>query len=127
MLAAVSRLTAPDSTPCKLLAMYALIIIPLIPLYGWYLYRQSRSLVRLVTVINTHDVDLGFMTWNGKAHEVLLFSDVTFVFWMLRKRYLDIELPQPVTKALDEARRAYLAGLWPTAVIIVLAFVIALT
>lgn len=107
--------------------MYALIIIPLIPLYGWYLYRQSRPLRRLVTVINAHDIDLGFMTWNGKTHEVLLFSDVTFVFWMLRKRYLDVELPQAVTTALDEARRAYLAGLWPSAVIIVLAFVIALT
>ena len=106
--------------------MYALIIIPLIPLYGWWLYRQSRPLSRLVTVINTHDVDLGFMTWNGKAHEVLLFSDVTFVFWMLRKRYLDIELPQAVTRALDEARRAYFNGLWINAVIIVSAFVFVL-
>lgn len=107
--------------------MYALIIIPLIPLYGWWLYRQSRSLVRLVSVINAHDVDLGFMTWNGKAHEVLLFSDVTFVAWLMRRKYRDIELPAPVTEALDEARRAYLAGLWPTAVIAVLAFVIALS
>ena len=107
--------------------MYALIVLPLIPLYGWWLYRQSRSLLRLETVINAHDVDLGFMTWNGKTHAVLLFSDVTFVFWLVRKKYRDIELPAPVTAALDEARRDYLAGMWPTAVIVVLAFVIALT
>jgi hypothetical protein len=106
--------------------MYALIIIPLIPLYGWWLYRQSRPLRQLVTVVNNHDVDLGFMTWNGKTHELLLFSDVTFVFWLLRKKYLDVELPRPVTEALDEARRAYLAGLWQNLVIIVLAFVFAL-
>ena len=107
--------------------MYALIIILLIPLYGWWLYRQERRLRRLVTVINTHDIDLGFMTWNGKTNEVLLFSDVRFVFWLLRRKYRDIELPPPVTEALDEARRAYLAGFWPNLAIIVLLFVIALT
>ena len=50
-----------------------------------------------------------------------------FVFWLLRRKYRDIELPPPVTEALDEARRAYLAGFWPNLAIIVLLFVIALT
>ena len=106
--------------------MYVLIVLPLVVLYAWWLYRKSRSFLRLATVINAHDVDLGFMTWNGKTHAVLLFSDVTFVFWLVRKKYRDVELPQPVLEALDEARRDYLAGLWPTAVIIGLAFVFAL-
>ena len=106
--------------------MYALLIILLIPLYGWWLYRESRSMRRLVTVLNAHDVDLGFMTWNGKTHDILLFSDVTFVFWLLRRKYLDIELPREVTEALDEARRDYVSSMATNAVIIATAFVLVL-
>lgn len=105
--------------------MYALIIIPLIPLYGWWLYRKSRSCERLADVINEHDVNLGFLDWDGKTRAMLLFSDVRFVFWLVRKKYRDIELPPPVTEALDEARRDYVTGLWQNFVILVLVFLIA--
>ncbi|MGB5470491.1 MAG: hypothetical protein WBM64_08755 [Woeseiaceae bacterium] len=92
--------------------MYGIAFIVLLPLFGWWLIRTTRSYERLVTVVNDNDVDLGFLSFRGKVNTFLLFSDVTFVLWLVRRKYVDQALPPVVVEALEESRRSYLLVLF---------------
>lgn len=88
--------------------MLGIAIIILLPLFGWWLIRTTRSYERLVIVVNENNVDLGFLCSKGKANVFLLFSDLTFVLWLVRRKYAEREFPESVGDALENARRSYL-------------------
>ena len=88
--------------------MYAIAFVILLPLLGLWLIRTTRSYERLAVAVNENNVDLGFLSFKGKANVFLLFSDPTFVLWLVRRKYEGREYPQPVVEALEEARRSYL-------------------
>lgn len=107
--------------------MYGFAILILLPILGWWLIRSARSLDRLARVTNEHGVDLGFLSLNGRTSAVLLFSDVRFVLWLVRRRYQSLDAPRPVIEALDEARSYYfLVGIAVMGVIVIVGFAIAL-
>jgi hypothetical protein len=109
-------------------AMYGLafLILLLLPLFGWWLIRNSRSSDRLAKVVNESGVDLGFLSFKGKTSALLLFSDIRFVLWLVRRKYKNIDLPADITKALDDARRDYILGCTASALIVITGFSIAL-
>lgn len=90
-------------------AVLAVFAIPLV-LLGWWLKRNTRSVDRLAAVINEHGVTFGEIRIGNKAHGWLLFADVRFVFFVILRRYRDMELPEPVLDALNSARSDYLNG-----------------
>ena len=98
--------------------MYGIAFIIALPLFGWWLIRATRSYDRLAAVVNENDVDLGFLSFRGKTNAFLLFSDIHFVLWLVRRKYEEREFPQSVGVALDEARRNYLMVLVGFAVFI---------
>ena len=68
-------------------AMYGLAILILLPILGWWLIRSTRSLDRLATIVNENNVDLGFLSLKVRTSAFLLFSDVRFVLWLVRRKY----------------------------------------
>ena len=98
--------------------MYGIAFIILLPLFGWWLIRTTRSYQRLVAVVNENGIELGFLSFRGKVNTFLLFSDVRFVLWLLRRKYQDREYSPAVSSAFDEARRSYLSVLFGFAVIL---------
>lgn len=88
--------------------MYGIAFIVLLPLFGWWLIRTTRSYERLVTVVNENNVDLGFLSFRGKVNTFLLFSDVNFILWLVRRKYAGRAYPSAVVEALEESRRSYL-------------------
>jgi hypothetical protein len=106
--------------------MYGLAFLILLPLFRWWLIRNSRSSDRLAKVVNENGVDLGFLSFKGKTSALLLFSDVRFVLWLVRRKYKNIDLPAAVNQALDDARRDYIVGCTVMALIVITGFAIAL-
>jgi len=88
--------------------MYGIAFIILLPLFGWWLIRTTRSYERLAVIVNENNIDLGFLSLKRKANVFFLFSDPNFVLWLVRRKYEERKYPQPVGDALDEARRSYL-------------------
>ena len=107
-------------------AMYGLAILILLPLFGWWLIRSTRSLDRLARVVNENNVDLGFLSLKRKTSAFLLFSDVRFVLWLVRRKYQSLDVPSAVSQALDEARRDYFLVTSVMGVIVIVGFAIAL-
>ena len=101
--------------------MYGIAFIILLPLFGWWLIRITRSYQRLITVVNENSIDLGFLSFKGGVNTFLLFSDVHFISWLVRRKYQDREFPVTVSSALDEARRSYLLVLVGFAAFLLLA------
>jgi len=87
--------------------MGAVVVLIGLPLFGWWLIRTSRSMDRLADVLNRHKVDPGFLNRGGKVKTWLLFSDLRFVAWLLKRRYRDCDFPAEVHRALEEARESY--------------------
>ena len=106
--------------------MYGIPFLILLPLFGWWLIRATRSFDRMAKVVNENGVDLGFLSLRGKTSALLLFSDVRFALWLARRKYQNLELPSAVTHALDEARRDYFLIAGVMALIVVTGFAIAL-
>ena len=106
--------------------MYGLAILILLPILGWWLIRSTRSLDRLARVVNENNVDLGFLSLKGRASAFLLFSDVRFVLWLVRRKYQSLDVPPAVTEALDEARRDYFLLMSVMGLIVIVGFAIAL-
>lgn len=106
--------------------MYGLAFLILLPLFGWWLVHNSRSLDRLAKVVNENGVDLGFLALKGKTSALLLFSDVRFVLWLVRRKYKNTALSATVTQALDDARRDYILVYTVMALIVITGFAIAL-
>jgi hypothetical protein len=88
-------------------AMYGIAFLVLLPLLGWWLIRATRSLDQLAKVVNEHKVDLGFLSLKGKTSAILLFSDVRFVLWLVRRKYQSLDVPPAVIQVLDKARHDY--------------------
>ena len=106
--------------------MYGFAILILLPILGWWLIRSTRSLDRLARVINEHGVNLGFLSLNRRTSVFLLFSDVRFVLWLVRRKYESLDAPPIVIEALDKARSDYFLGIAVMGVIIIAGFVTAL-
>lgn len=96
-----------------------------LPLFGWWLIRATRSWNRLAKVMSDESTYFGFLHLKGRTSAVLLFSDVRFVFWLLRRKYRDHQSPPEVTKALEQARRDYIRVNLVMGVIVVFGFIIA--
>jgi hypothetical protein len=106
--------------------MYGIAFLILLPLLGWWLIRATRSFDRLATVVNESGVDLGFLSLKGKTSALLLFSDVRFVLWLVRRKYRSIDVPAAVTQALEDARRDYFRVAAVMALIVIAGFAISL-
>ncbi len=81
--------------------MYGIAFLILLPLFGWWLIRTTRSFDRLAAVVNENNVDLGFLSFRQKTNAFLLFSDVRFVLWLARREYQSLEFPTAVIQALE--------------------------
>ena len=118
--------TSDNLHPNQRFAMYGIAFLVLLPLFGWWLIRATRSLDHLATVVNENGVDLGFLSLKGKTSALLLFSDIRFVIWLASRKYQGSNIPAAVTQALDEARRDYLLVTSVMALIAITGFAIAL-
>ena len=107
--------------------MYGLAILILLPILGWWLIRSTRSLDHLATIVNENNVDLGFLSLKGRTSAFLLFSDVRFVLWLVRRKYQNLDVPSVVGEALDEARRDYFLVMSVMGMIVILGFAIVLS
>ena len=47
--------------------MYGLAFLVLLPLFGWWLIRTTRSFDRLAAVVNENNTDLGFLSFRQKV------------------------------------------------------------
>jgi hypothetical protein len=106
--------------------MYGIAFLVLLPLFGWWLIRATRSLDQLAKVVNENNVDLGFLSLKGKTSAFLMFSDVRFVLYLVRRKYQSLDVPHAVIQALDEARHDYVMVNSAMGLIILLGFAIAL-
>jgi membrane-anchored glycerophosphoryl diester phosphodiesterase (GDPDase) len=106
--------------------MFGVVFFILLLLFGWWLIRATRSLDRLATIVNENDVELGFKSIKGKTSALMLFADVRFVLWLVRRKYQSIDAPPVVTQALDDARRDYFIVTSVMALIVITGFAIAL-
>lgn len=106
--------------------MLSISFVILLLLLGYWLIRVSRSISKVATVMNEHEVTFDFLGYQGRANAVLLFSDIRFVAWLIRKKYDESSLPPPVSMALNEARRSYLLIVAVFLLIVILGFSIAL-
>lgn len=87
---------------------------------------MARSFDRVATVMREYDVRFDFLGYQGSPKTVLLFSDVRFIVWLMRKRYRKSGLPLAVGKVLDEARRTYILMVAVSSIIVFLAILNAL-
>ena len=89
--------------------MSAIVFLFALPLFGWWLVRTTRSFDQLAKVLNTHDTNLGFIGSSGHMSSFVLFSNVTFVWWLIRRGYETISVSTDVHSALAVARKSYLS------------------
>ena len=77
--------------------MRGVVFLILLLLFGWWLIHSTRPLDRLATVVNESNIDLGFLSLTGKTSALMLFADVRFVLWLVRRKNQSIDLPPVVT------------------------------
>ncbi len=105
--------------------MLSISFVILLLLFGRWLIRATRSIDRVATVMDKHDVSFDFLGYQGNTKAILLFSDVRFIVWLIGKQYSNSGLPFSVSKALDEARRSYLSIVAVFSLIVFVGFLIA--
>ena len=79
---------------------------------------------RLATVLNDTSTDIGFLRFRDRTSTFLLFSDPSFVWWLVRRTYSDGEYLPEVYSALEDARRSYLSIASGTVVLLAVALAI---
>lgn len=110
------------------LALLAVLLVFAIPFFllGWWLIRTSRSIDRLAAVMNENNANLGEIRIGQRTQGWLLFADVRFVLFLVRRRYRHLELPSVVSEALEKARTDYLTivGIFTVLTVVVFAVVL---